>query len=57
MDAIVCSRRHIITIQVTTSKKHGLNPEVLKEIKANLPKLFWKKRRWCHVFVTDEEEN
>lgn len=56
VDAIVCSGTCIITIQVTMSETHPLNPRVFKLIKASLPKRFRKRRRWCHVFITDEEE-
>ena len=41
---------------VTTPSTQILDPQVLKLIQQNLPKMFWKRRQWCVVFITDEEE-
>jgi len=57
VDAIVCSDEAIITVQVTISRRHGATPSSFEQIRAQLPVLFGEARRWCHVFVTGNEED
>ena len=52
-DAVVCTDRNIITIQVTVAAKHSMKTEGFKKLAQYLPKQCQKARRWCHIFVTD----
>ena len=55
-DAIICTDKNIVTIQLAVSSKHSMKAEDFKRLKYNLPAEFEGNRNWCHVFVTDREE-
>jgi len=59
VDAIVCTKEAIITVQVAVSYslRYRAGPNDFERIHAQLPVLFGETRRWCHVFVTGDEEN
>jgi hypothetical protein len=52
LDAIVLTVDDLITIQTTVSEKHGALPSGFKLVEESGIK---QKRRWRHVFVTDED--
>ena len=56
-DAVICTRDRIITIQLTVSSSHSMDDDGFMQLKDNLPANFQNKRTWCHVFLTDREEN
>jgi hypothetical protein len=56
IDAIICTDRHIITVQVTVASSHTAKLEGFASIKASLPSQFQKSRKWCHVFLSDDAE-
>ena len=52
-DAVICTKSEIITIQVTVSLGHTMDPDGFKQLKHFLPRKFQSTRTWCHVFVMD----
>jgi hypothetical protein len=58
-DAIICTDKNIITIQLTVSEssRHTIKPDCFERLKQYLPATFERTRTWCHVFVTDCNEN
>ncbi|KAH9029198.1 hypothetical protein EDB84DRAFT_248948 [Lactarius hengduanensis] len=57
VDAVVITNTFIITVQVAISPWRRVRQGRFAEIEANLPTITngRKKRRWCHVFITDDE--
>jgi len=56
VNAIACTDNRIITIQVmVTPTCSCVDLAVLDEMKGNFPPTFLARRKWCHIFVTDEE--
>ena len=56
-DAIICTDKNIITIQLTVSSEHAMKPDCFERLKQYLPATFERTRTWCHVFVTDCNAN
>jgi hypothetical protein len=56
-DAVICTDKRVITIQVTVSPKHTLKRDGFERLKKHLPKKFQRTQMWCHVFLTDSHEN
>jgi hypothetical protein len=52
-DAVICTDKNIITIQVTVSSEHTMERDGFDRLKHRLPVKFQRTRTWCHVFVTD----
>ena len=57
IDAVICTKERIITIQVTVSSKQTMKPDGFERLKRYLPAEFQEPRTWCHVFVTDCDRN
>jgi hypothetical protein len=57
IDAIICTDEDIITIQSTVSSTHSANLQGFDEVKKCLPVTFTKEHRWCHVFITHNDNN
>jgi len=53
LDAVICTDKRIITIQLTVAPKHTMKPMGFDLLKDNLPPGFEEARTWCHVFLTD----
>ena len=56
-DAVICTDKNIITIQLTISSRSTVKPDDFKRLKHYLPVTFERARTWCHVFVTDHNED
>jgi hypothetical protein len=56
-DAVICTDKTIITIQLTVSSKHFMKRTGFDRLKQYLPEVFESARTWCHVFFTDCSEN
>ena len=56
VDAIICTRKEILLIQTTVSRKHGIELRGLKFIRDNIPSKFWQGRQCYLVFVTHDED-
>jgi len=56
-DAIVLTKAHLITIQVTIANSHSANPDGFTKIGEYIPATVIKTRKWCHVFITDDEKS
>src|SRR5690348_12348419 len=56
VDAIICTNKEIIFIQVTVGVVHDVKVEGLNDILHSLPKQFLCKCDLCLVFITDTEE-
>jgi hypothetical protein len=56
-DAIVLTQEFIITIQVTISDKHTANVDGFALIEDYLPSKTKRSKKWCHVFITDDESS
>ena len=56
-DAVICTSRNIITIQVTVSSEHTMEPDGFDRLKRHLPARFQSSKSWCHVFITDCADN
>jgi hypothetical protein len=52
-DAVICTDKNVITVQVTVATEHSMNEKGFTTLFNNLPKKFQKDRKWCHIFVTD----
>ncbi|KAI0291640.1 hypothetical protein B0F90DRAFT_362523 [Multifurca ochricompacta] len=57
VDAIICTAKHLITVQTTISATHSAKLEGFHLVYDGLPAKFRNNRMWCHVFVTDKEES
>jgi hypothetical protein len=57
VNAIACTDNHIITIQVMVTPTCCVDLAVLDEMKGHFPPTFLARRKWCHIFVTDNEYN
>lgn len=57
VDAIICTAKAIILLQVTVSSHHGVKMCGLDAIRAHLPTTITQHRQWCFVFVTDTQDN
>jgi hypothetical protein len=55
IDAIICMDTLVITIQVATTSSHYADEKGFSQIKECLPDKTRNTRKWCHVFITDEE--
>ena len=55
-DAVMCTKTHIVTIQVTVAASHTINPNGFEALATYLPKKFQKERKWAHVFVTNHPD-
>jgi hypothetical protein len=56
-DAVAITDRDIITIQITVSPTHDINPKGFKQLKKYIPVSFREGRGWHHVFVTNDDHN
>jgi hypothetical protein len=56
-DAVAFTDRDIITIQITVSPTHNINPRGFEQLKDYIPGSFLKSRAWHHVFVTNDDDN
>lgn len=56
-DAIVLTEKFIITIQVTNSDSQTANGAGFAIIEDYLPCVTKRSKKWCHVFITDNENN
>jgi hypothetical protein len=56
-DAVICTGKEMITIQVTVAAEHTMNKKSIQSLVKNLPTKFRKARSWHHVFVTDHHDN
>ncbi|KAH9077736.1 hypothetical protein EDB83DRAFT_1509422 [Lactarius deliciosus] len=54
-DAVVCSQDSFFTIQVAVSSRHSANPCCFENIRCEVPPLFLERRKWYHVFVTNDK--
>ena len=52
-DVVVCTKREIITVQVTVSSQHTMKEDGFKRLEDNLPLRFQRARKRRHIFVTD----
>jgi len=55
-DAIVLTKDHFITIQVTIADEHSAGTGGFAKIKKYFLADTIKTRKWCHVFITDKEK-
>ena len=56
-DAVVCTDQLIIILRVTATSARDANLEGFEHMKDSLPRGFRTKRKWCLVFVTDDDQN
>lgn len=56
-NAIACTKKLLLTIQVTISPQHSTKLKGFEDIQRNFPKQFLACRTWHHLFVTDNEDN
>ena len=57
IDAVVLTEESIITIQVAISDSHPVNRGDFAIIEDYLPNATRRSKRWCHVFITDDENS
>ena len=57
VDAIIYTEDSIITVQVTISNEHSAKGDGLTAIEKAIPSRIKKNRKWCHVFITDNDKN
>ena len=54
-DAIILTEESIITIQVTIANSHKVKGSGFATIEQHLSVVAKRSRKWCHVFITDNE--